>query len=225
MSPYSAENIVVFGASGHAKVVIDVVSRASKYKIAGLIDSYKPIGTQLSGYSVLGSEMQLDCLMNELGFARGVVAIGDNFLRSELVQRIKAVVADFEFVSAVHPSAIVAEGTVIGPGTVVMAGVVINPGSAIGHHCIVNTRASIDHDCVLQDFSSVAPGATLGGGVSVGQFSAIGLGANILHGRSVGQQCVLGAGATLTRDLPDFVVGYGVPARPVRSRVAGERYL
>ncbi|MEC4769405.1 hypothetical protein [Burkholderia cenocepacia] len=36
------ENIVIVGSSGHAKVVIDVVEQAGRYRIAGLIDSFRP---------------------------------------------------------------------------------------------------------------------------------------------------------------------------------------
>lgn len=217
--------MVVFGASGHAKVIIDILTRSSNFEIVGLIDSNKPAETFHCGYRVLGNERTLKGLMRDFEFNKGVVGVGDNFTRSELVRRIVSGAPNFQFISAIHSSAVIADDVAINPGTVVMAGAIINPGSRIGRHCIVNTRASIDHDCVLEDFCSIAPGATLGGGVLIGGFSAIGLGASVIHGRSIGQHSILGAGATLTRNLPEFQVAYGVPAHPVRMRTVGERYL
>jgi acetyltransferase-like isoleucine patch superfamily enzyme len=106
-----------------------------------------------------------------------------------------------------------------------MAGTVVNSDSRIGAHCIFNTKASLDHDCVMDDFSSLAPSVTVGGVVRIGAFSAISLGANIIHGRSIGAHTVIGAGALVWSDMPDHCVAYGVPAKMIRLRAEGEKYL
>jgi serine acetyltransferase len=89
----------------------------------------------------------------------------------------------------------------------------------------MGTNSSVDHDNVLAEFVSLAPGATTGGDVHVGVCTAIGLGANVIHQAHIGAHAVVGAGAVVLDDLPDLVVAYGVPARVVRSRDAGEPYL
>jgi acetyltransferase-like isoleucine patch superfamily enzyme len=106
-----------------------------------------------------------------------------------------------------------------------MAGVAINSDATIAEFCIVNTNSSVDHDNRLAPFSSLAPRVATGGNVTIGEGSAIGIGAVILHGRTLGRHCVIGAGAVVTRDIPDFIVAYGVPAKPIRSRRPGEKYL
>jgi acetyltransferase-like isoleucine patch superfamily enzyme len=106
-----------------------------------------------------------------------------------------------------------------------MAGAIINPNSTIGEHCIVNTASSIDHDSILERFSSVAPGVITGGNVRVGEFSALSLRAAVIHGCSIGPHTIVGAGATVLKDIPAFAVAYGTPARVVRTRAAGEKYL
>ena len=72
---------------------------------------------------------------------------------------------------------------------------------------------------------SIAPGATLGGNVRVGGGSAISLGVGVIHGITIGEDTVIGAGAVVVRDMPPGVVAYGVPARVIRTRARGERYL
>jgi acetyltransferase-like isoleucine patch superfamily enzyme len=72
---------------------------------------------------------------------------------------------------------------------------------------------------------SFAPHSCAGGNVGVDDCSAVSLGANIIHAIRIGAHTVVGAGATVLKDLPDHVVAYGTPARVVRSREAGERYL
>ena len=226
MSPAAALTpIVVFGASGHAKVVIDIVERVGAYKVIGLVDSGKPEGLEWFGYRVLGSEASLPELMSLYGFEAGIVAIGDNWTRYLVVNGITKVVTDFRFIRAIHPSSLLGRGVRIGSGTVIMAGVTINSDTTIGDFCIVNTAASLDHDNELGNFASVAPGVLTGGNVRVGQFAALSIGASIIHGRTVGPHAVVGAGATVIDDIPGYSVAWGTPARVVKQRKEGDRYL
>ena len=219
------DKIVIVGASGHGKVVADVVEREGRYAILGWIDSYKPAGGEFFGYPVLGAEEALLGLWQRREIVGGLIAIGDNWSRGRMAEKIRSLAADFAFVTAVHHSAQIARGVSVGAGTVLMAGVVVNSDSRIGAHCILNTRASLDHDCVMDDCSSLAPGVTTGGTVTIGAYSAVSLGVNILHGKTVGAHTVVGAGALVREDLPDHCVAYGVPARIIRRRVEGEKYL
>ncbi len=199
-------------------------SAAGKYRIAGLIAATP--GTQTAfGYPILGMDEMLPALVDHYDLVGGLIAIGDNWRRHWVAEKIGALLPGFAFVNAVHPSAQIARGVTMGGGSVVMAGAVINSDSRIGDFCIVNTKASLDHDSVMQDFSSLAPNATIGGSVHIGAFSAVSLGANVIHGRSIGQHTVIGAGALVLQDVPDFCVAYGVPAQIIRAREAGERYL
>ncbi len=56
------------------------------------------------------------------------------------------------------------------------------------------------------------------GPIEVGRNCWIGMSALILPGVRIGDGCVLGAGAVLTRDLDDYTVAVGNPARAIRSR-------
>jgi sugar O-acyltransferase (sialic acid O-acetyltransferase NeuD family) len=219
------DSVAVFGASGHAGVVIDIIEKQGSYRIAGLIDSQIPAGAERFGYRVLGHERDLLTIMVEHNIEYGIVAIGSNFVRHGMARRILEVAQNLRFVSAIHPSAQIARGVSIGPGTVVMAGAVINTNSRVAEHCIVNTNASVDHDNVLERFSSLGPRAATGGNVRIGEFSVIGLGASVIHGRTIGMHTVVGAGATVIKDIPDLVVAYGTPAAIARTRQPHDQYL
>jgi len=219
------QRVFVVGASGQARVVIDILEKQNRYVIAGLLDSFKPVHTRLCGYEVKGSENDLPSLTKEYETALGVVAIGDNVLRSEVVRRLRKSFPAFGFVTPIHPSAQIGRDVMLGDGTVVMAGAIINPGAVIGAHCIVNTNASVDHDSWLGDYGSMGPGATTGGNVRIGEFTAVAQRASIIHGLCIGEHAVIGAGATVLTDIPSFVVAHGTPARVSRKRTAGEAYL
>lgn len=213
------ENVVIFGTGGHAKVVSDIILKQKIYKA----EAYLSLNGTLTSFQGLPHFNQ--ALLSEKKFKTGIVAIGDNFVRSQVVQFIKAQVPDFKFITAIHPSAQVAEGVKLSEGVVVMANCVVNSDTKVGSHVILNTGALIDHDCAIEQFASIAPGCVLGGNVAVGEFSAISLSANIIHGKKIGSHSVVGAGSLVLDDVESFKVAYGSPCKVVRSRVQGEKYL
>ncbi|WP_461208475.1 acetyltransferase [Desulfocurvus sp. DL9XJH121] len=217
--------IFIIGASGHAKVVLDIVERQGSFRVAGFIDARLPAGVEHFGLPVLGEEDDLPALCKEYGVDKGIIAIGDNWTRHKVAERIAALAPDFSFASAVHPSASLGRGVEVGGGSVVMAGAVLNPDTRVGAHCIVNTGAQLDHDGVLEDFASLAPGAVAGGNCRIGGFAAVGIGAVLRHGTSVGAHAVVGAGAVVLADVPEAQVWFGVPARRIHARRPGDGYL
>jgi sugar O-acyltransferase (sialic acid O-acetyltransferase NeuD family) len=219
------ENIVIIGSSGHAKVVIDIVQREGLYNIVGLIDSFRAVDETTWGYRVLGGEHDLPALTEQHRITGATVAIGDNFVRATVAARIRDTCPDIELVRAIHPSAVVADSASIGAGSVIMAGAVIAPCSTIGQGCIINTGATLDHDSAMGDFASLAPGAVTGGNCRIGECSAISIGATLIHGLTIGEHSVIGAGSLVMDSIGPLVVAYGVPAKVVRSRGKGGKYL
>ncbi len=121
----------LYGASGHAKVIIDILE-ASGEKIDGLVDD-NPEVVQLQGYPVSHESKDLSPF---------IVSIGVNAIRKKVVEKLVGT----GFGKAVHPSAVVSPSASIDEGTVVMQGGIINADAKIGRHCIINTGASVDHD-------------------------------------------------------------------------------
>lgn len=219
------ENIILFGASGHAKVIIDILLQMNEYHLVGLLDEHKAQGSFYKGYSILGTLNDLNTLCKKEQVTGGIVAIGDNFTRAQKVKSILALIPDFKFIQAIYPNSYISDSVNIGVGSVVMPGVTIHADTHIGNHVIVNTNASIDHDCQIKNYVSIAPNATLGGLVTIGDYTSIGLGAGIIQDCTIGSNTLVGAGATCTHDLPDNVLALGLPAKIIRQRTLGDRSL
>lgn len=204
----------MYGASGHGKVVLDILFAAG-LRADGLIDDGRAPGTVVLGLTVLGGA---DFLAAEArsGAVAVALGIGDNAVRKRVLERCRA--AGASLVTAVHPRAVVAASASLGEGTVVMANAVINPDATVGAGAIINSGAIVEHDCVVGDFAHLSPNAALGGGARVGDLAHVGLCAAVLPLRSVGARSIVGAGGVVTRDLPEDVVAAGVPARVLRSR-------
>ncbi|TPV34058.1 acetyltransferase [Paucihalobacter ruber] len=218
-------NIVLIGASGHAKVVIDIIEKLNRFTIVGLIDSFKPIGTQIFEYKVIGTEDDLPELTKKYHFNAGIITIGDNWIRKVIHQKIENLVPEFELITAIHPSAVIGKQVKIGNGTVVMPGAIINSAAKVGKCCIINTKVSLGHDSEMKDYSSLAPNVTVGGNVSIGSYTAICMGANIIQDISIGKHSIVGAGALVNKNIEDYNLVYGVPAKFIRKISKGEKYL
>jgi len=215
------EEIAIIGASGHAKVIFDIIKKQRKYKVIAFLE----VDLGLIQKEYFGIRILDEHLFPFRQFSNVVLALGDNYKRFVVFQKLIKSYPHLSYPCLVHPSAQIGENVLIGHGSVVMANSVINADSFVGDFCIVNTSASIDHDCTLQNFSSIAPGAVLGGSVVLGEFSAVGIGASISHGVEIGYDTVVGAGAVIVTDIPNEIVCYGVPAREIRKRSRGEKYL
>lgn len=218
-------NIVVIGASGQGKIAADALEKAGEHQIIGWIDSFKPAGTVVYGYEILGSEAELPALIDRYEIYGGMMGIGVNEIRHRLSTRIRKLAPEFRFINAIHPSVQLARGVEVGEGVLMLAGAVVNSDSRVGDFATLSVRSSLDHDGALGDFAFMGPGAAASGGVHIGSFSFIAVGVSILHNVRVGEHTVVGAGSTVVRDLPGCVVAYGTPAKVVRKRIPGDRYL
>lgn len=197
------KKIVLVGGGGHCKVVIDAIRNSKKFSIYGIVDPNLPKGKVICGVKVIGTDDILQKLFKK-GIRDAFISVG-SIGNCEIRKRIhiKLMNLGFQLLVIVHPKAVVANGVKLGKGTFVAAGVVINPGVRIEENAIINTSSSIDHDCIIGNFVHIAPGATLSGGVKVGDESHIGVGANIVQNIRIGEKCLLRAGVTLLEDIKD----------------------
>lgn len=207
-------NVFVYGAGGHAKVVIDVLEQAG-YTVCVVLDDNKDLdGRTLLGYPVRHTVNVFDSLQAD-GIQHGIVAIGDNRIRQRQAASLEA--KGFSLVTAIHPSAVISRHSIIQAGTAIMAKVVVNPGCRIGKHVILNTGCVIDHDCTIRDFVHIAPGVSMSGGVIIGERAMIGTGTNIINNVEIGSDTLIGAGAAVISDIPKQVKAVGVPAKVIHN--------
>ncbi len=204
---------MLFGAGGHAKVVIDIIEQQGNYEIAGLFDddvSHK--GKSFFGYQVLGTREDLQAVFSAQ-LRHAIDTIGDNANRAAVAAHLEQ--SGWHFASAVHPRACIGRGVKIGPGSVVLANCAINADAWLGNHVIVNTGATIDHDCRIGNAVHIAPGCHICGGVTVGEGSLLGVGSSVTPGVLIGCRVMVAAGATVIRNVGDAAKVAGSPAMPM----------
>lgn len=219
------KNILIYGTSGHARTILDVILKKETYVIKGFVDSCKPLGEEIYGYKVIGNLKTLSSLVEKHNIKGIILAIEDNSARIKTYKIIKTINANLKFISIIHPEAIIASDVVIQQGALILAGAIINPNAKVGKFCILNANASLGHDSTMDDFSSLASSATIGGKVSIGYASAIYMSATVIQNISIGKHTVIGAAALVLKNIGDYKMAYGAPIHTIVDRNPDDKYL
>jgi UDP-perosamine 4-acetyltransferase len=202
--------LVVIGAGGHARVLIELCQALGRFELLGVLAQSGP--PSLMGLPLLGDETQMETLRRQ-GVAAACVAVGDNANRARIGARLLGL--GFALPALVHPSAFLAPSALVGPGAVVMARAVLGTQARAEMLAILNTGAIADHDVVLGEASHAAPGSVLAGHASLGAGALLGAGAAVRPGVAVGAGAVVGAGSAVVADVAPGATVAGVPARPL----------
>jgi UDP-perosamine 4-acetyltransferase len=204
--------LAVFGAGGHAKIVIEIAVAAG----CSVIGALDPDATgNVLGVPVIGPDDALDSLWQDGAIDGAILGIGNNALRARLADKARAIQCTLPPI--VHPSATVSPTATIGDGTTIGAGAIINAAARIGRDCIINTGAIVEHDCVIGDGVHIAPRSVMGGSCTIGDQTLFGIGAVARPGVRLGASVTIGAGAVIVADIAGGITAVGCPARPVKS--------
>jgi sugar O-acyltransferase (sialic acid O-acetyltransferase NeuD family) len=122
-----------------------------------------------------------------------------------------------QFINIIHSSAVVSETSKLGYGVHISPLSVVSPFAELGNFSIVNRNVSIGHHTVLEEFACLNPGVNIAGICQIGPYTTIGIGATIIDSIKIGSNSIIGAGSLVTKDIPDNVLAYGVPAKIIRS--------
>ncbi|WP_217586564.1 acetyltransferase [Lentibacillus saliphilus] len=202
--------VVLIGGGGHSKVIQDIIMLHPDMKLYAIVDDAYKHEYEINGviYAPINFVNMLD--VNDFSFC---IAIGNNIIREQIYKRLP--IKDDQYITLIHPSAVVSHKSKIGSGTVIMPNVIINADSTIGKHCIINSGAIVEHDNIIEDYAHISPHATLSGSVRVGKGTHIGAGATVIPETTLGQWSVVGAGAVVVKDVSDAITVVGVPAKKI----------
>ncbi len=213
--------VLILGAGGQGRVVLDILLQARKYDIVGFLDNNSDIhGRRVDGFLVHGGIDDLEKLTAELDIDGVIIAIGDNGARRGLARQVEQ--TGLELINAVHPSATLAYNATVGRNVVIAAGAVVCANCQIGDSVILNTGCIIDHQTMIGEGSHICPGVRIAGRVKVEPGVFIGIGATIIPKVTLGCEAIVGAGAVVLEDVLPMATVVGVPAQPIKLAGASE---
>ncbi len=206
------EKLILIGGGGHCKACIDVIEQEGRFDIAGILDVPEKVGTQILGYSIIGTDDMIDSLTKEFRyFFITVGQIGSPGVRLRIFQKLKQTGLPLPVI--ISPFANVSKHAKLGEGTIVMHHALINAGATAGCNCIINSKALVEHDAQIGDHCHIATGAIINGGVSVGHESFIGSCSVISQNIIIAPKIILGAGSVVIKNLAETGTYMGIPAK------------
>jgi sugar O-acyltransferase (sialic acid O-acetyltransferase NeuD family) len=199
--------ILIYGAGGHAKSVMEMVQQNEVHTIAGIVDDDQSLtGKQVLGILVLGTRLMLPLLMAQ-GVrlaANGVGGILNINVRVKIFELLEN--AGFSFPAIIHPRATVESSAKVEEGVQVFANAYVGSEAFLHPRCMINTNAVVSHDCVIGAHTHIAPGALLAGHVHVGARTLVGMGVTTAIGVRIGDGVRIGNGAIVLADVMDNMV-------------------
>lgn len=214
--------VYVFGSSGHAKVIIDLLQNLN-IEIVGLLDSFASINTIAYNYKILGDETYLQSIPDQE--INVVIAIGNSNGRQLVYNKICSLQKKINFPNIISPNSIISKSVTIKEGSIIMDGVIVHPDSNIGAFNLLNTKSLIEHDCNLGDFCTVSPNATICGNVEIGNDVFIGASAVIIQKIKIESNSIIGAGAVIIKDCANNTLNVGNPSKVIRENYTKKNYI
>ena len=208
----SKPEIILIGGGGHCKSCIDVIEHENKYTIAGIIDVKEKVGQDVLGYSIIGSDDDIDEIAEKYdNFLITVGQLDSNELRVKLYDKLKSLNKELPII--VSPNAYISKHTNIGEGSIIMNGAILNASSSVGTNCIVNSNSLIEHDTSIGDHCHISTSSTINGGCEIGNNVFVGSNSVIVHEVEIENNTFIGSGSVVIKNLP-FGKYFGNPAKP-----------
>jgi sugar O-acyltransferase (sialic acid O-acetyltransferase NeuD family) len=203
--------ILIVGAGGFGREVLQWALHAwpdEAHKIYGFLsDDTEALSGFDSGFSVVGSAAAYSPVPGEAF----VLAIGIPGARRGVAETLVARGA--EFLSLVHPTAIVSKSAEVGGGTILCPYSIVSDHCRLGRFVLMNYHSSVGHDASAADFCVFSPYATLGGGAAIGEDVFLGLHASVGPRVAIGDRCKVSAGSVALAAAPADTVIWGSPGR------------
>lgn len=205
------KNLIIIGAGGYAKSVLDSVDYMN-FKMMGFLDDIKPIGDIHLGYSILGNT--IECLEHPEENVY-FVAIGNNRKRKAWFDKLKE--RGLSLINVIDKSALVSPHSTIGEGSFIGKLAIVNHGATVGDNCVINTRALLEHGCHIDNHVNISTNATLNGDVVCEEGSFVGSGVVCNGQLTIGAWGLVGSGAVVIHDVRPHTTVVGCPAKEIDS--------
>ena len=194
------KEIILIGGGGHCKSVIDVIELEGKYKIMGIIDKPELVGTNILNYKIIGSDDDLNILINRYKYALITVGqIKSHLIRKKLFEKVTEL--GYELPSIISPLSYVSKFASIGKGTVIMHDALVNADAKIGDNCIINTKALIEHDATIGNNCHISTGTIINGGVIVKNNTFVGSNTMTKEYIEIGSSSVISGGSSIMKSV------------------------
>ena len=196
------KKIIIIGAGGHAKSLINLITSTNEFKILGLINN-SISNKKILDCPILGTDKDLIKYYKKgvRYCSIGIGQIKNPYKRIKLFNLLKKI--GFKIPTIISKKSECFKSNEIGEGTQVFHNTLINSNVKIGYNCIINSGSIIEHDVEISNNCHISTGAIINGGVKINENTFIGSGAIIKNNIQIGKNCVIGMGMVVKKKIED----------------------
>ena len=208
------KHLIIIGAGGMGRQVLSFAKSCNgygkEYDIKGFLDDNP---NALGGFSdyppVLGTLDSYRIEEDDVFYC----SIGDVKAKKACINRILAKSGDF--ITLIHPTALVSPGVKIGKGCMIGSYVGIGVGTTIGDFCMIQSKATIGHDVMVGDSCRIDCNVVLIAGVEVEKDVCIHTSSVINHNVKLGEGSTVGALSFVIKNVKPGQTVFGNPAKVI----------
>jgi len=210
--------MIILGAKGFAKEVLEVVAIKNKEKHIYMFDNVSndlPVFLY-DKFKILKDIDAVNTVFKKTNDNRFVLGLGNPKNRKNSANLLKnnngiltTVIGDNVKIGSFD--------TLIKDGCCIMSGSIITNSVQIGEGCLININCTIGHDTILEDYVELSPNVNISGNCKIKAMTYIGTNAIVLPKVTIGRNCIIGAGTVVNKDIPDNSVVVGVPGKIIKT--------
>jgi acetyltransferase EpsM len=216
------KRIIILGGQGDGVVIASAIEdlRAFDKSVVpyGFLNDAEPPGTKIAELPVLDKIENAKEFLDQpdIYFISAILRVKESYARSQKIEKL--MIPMERYFTLIHPRATVSKSAKVGHGTFVGPHANIMPNAIIGNHCSFRAGANVGHDCLLGNYCYMGPNSNVSGYGKLGNGVYIGPNASVADAVKIGAYSVIGIGSVVLKDIPDFVIAFGNPAR-VRKKL------
>ena len=216
------KKILILGGEGNGGVIAACIKDMhdnfgyEDLNFCGFLNDEIEIGTIINEYPVMGKTNEVKKFIKEgYYFVFAIHPIGRGDVRIKLFNKLN--IPKEKLLTIVHPSSFVGYNTILKPGVVVMPNCYIGTATIIGDSTLVMANSIIGHNDNIGRLCHFSASSVVGALITIGDASDIALNATVIEKVNIGTCSVVGAGALVRKDIGNYEVHVGNPARLLKK--------
>lgn len=209
----STKKIILYGCTPQPiKIISRMKSAGSKIELIGFLDSdNEKWNKKYEGFNVFGGVEKIKSLYKDVYFCNCITR--DTLQRMVITNKILR--QGGKLINLIDPG-IDTEFVKLGQGLLIQEGTTLQYGVEIEDNVSIHMASLISHNVKIGNSSIITFGCNIGGSVEIGQGSRIFTNATIAPNVKIGNWSVVGANSLVLKDVPDYCLVYGNPARIIK---------
>jgi len=192
--------VIIIGAGSTAATVAEILKQNRVFETVGYIDE-RPGEKVIDTLKVIGDDSIIEELYSK-GIHNAIVAISDNKIRERIYLRLKNI--GFNFINAIHSTAIISPSVTIGEGVIIEAGVNLLGNTSIGNNVIIAAGSIIGRNSIINHNVFIGPGVVAAGENVIKKNAFISCGVSITNHIIIGKNIKVKVGASVDSNIEDL---------------------